>query len=79
MKKPRGVETRVSRSPAMLTIRCVTPGKIGATSYHMDGLEIGILPLVLGPQTGLHASHPLSLPALAGAWVDQGKRTSHII
>jgi hypothetical protein len=39
MMKPRGVESRVSRSPAMFTMRCVTPGKIGATSYQTDGLR----------------------------------------
>ena len=57
MRNPRGVESRVSRSPAMLTMRCVTPGKIGATSYQTDGAEVGIFPLVFGPQTCLDASH----------------------
>ena len=63
IRNPRGVESRVSRSPAMLTIRCVTPGKIGATSYQTDGAEIGILPLMLGPEPCLDTSHLLSLPA----------------
>jgi hypothetical protein len=43
MTKPRGVASRVSRSPAMFTIRWVTPGKIGDTLYHPEGLISGYL------------------------------------
>ena len=71
--KPRGVASRASRSPAMFTIRWVTPGKTGTTWYQVRGIQIEIPPLVLRSQTCLHW-HPLSSPT--GRQVEIGLRLS---